>query len=76
MEVEEKTAEKYSDLPGDIQGALMLVEDDNFALSEALQHISVLVQQESSFKMSQVNGGSEQVSAFAITRWFIQQTST
>ena len=39
-------------------------------------HLSVFVQQESGFETSQVNRRPEQVSAFAITRWSIQQTST
>lgn len=57
-EAEKKRAEKDGGLPGDIQGALMLGDDDHFALSEAIQHLSVLVQQESSFGVSQADGGS------------------
>jgi hypothetical protein len=57
-EAEEKRAEKEGGLPGDIRGALMLGDDDNFALSEAIQHLCVLVQQESGFGTSQDNEGS------------------
>lgn len=57
-EAEEKRAEKDGGLPGDIRGALMLGDNDNFALSEAIQHLSVLVQQETGFGTPQVNEGS------------------
>jgi len=56
-EAEKKRAEPGGDLPSDIRGALMLGED-NFALSEAIQQLSVLVQQESGFGTSE--GGSAQ----------------
>jgi len=57
-EAEKKRAEKDGGLPGGIQRALMLSDNDHFALSEAIQHLSVLLQQETGFGTSQGDGGS------------------
>ncbi|KIM46901.1 hypothetical protein M413DRAFT_440469 [Hebeloma cylindrosporum] len=57
-EAENKRAEKHRGVPGDIQGALVLGNEDSFAFSEAIQNLAVLVQQESGFGTSQDNGDS------------------